>query len=176
MIRLAATTASDALVPLVREEALATDDAALLKHLGLASELLQGTLDRERFALSVIGAFAVMALVLAAVGLYGLLAQVVGERVREIGVRMALGASRTSVQALVLRTAVGAAVLGIGLGGALAVAGVALLQSHLFGVDGERPGAYALAAAVLAGTSLLAAYVPARRASMVDPVSAMRVE
>jgi len=176
VIRLRADADADAVLPLVRAAALETDEAVLLSHLSLASDLLRGTLDRERFALSLIAAFAMIALALAAVGLYGLLAHIVGQRVREIGLRMALGASRGSVQRMVLRAAGTTTLVGIFLGTALAAAGIALLRSRLFGVEGGRPVTYLIAATLLGGTALLAAYVPARRASRVDPVSAMRTE
>ncbi len=131
-------------------------------------------LDRATGALA--AAFAALATLLAAVGLYGVLAYAVARRARELGVRMALGADGRRVRALVLGQ-VGRLALA---GGALGVAGALgvgrALGSLLYGLDGRDPAVVAGAAAVLAGVALGAGYLPARRASRVDPMCALRPE
>ena len=120
--------------------------------------------------------FAVLATLLAAVGLYGVLAYSVAQRTREIGVRMALGADAGRVRAMVLRQMSGMMLVGggIGLAGALGLGRAA--RSLLYGLEGHDPVVFALAAALLTLVALGAAYVPARRASRVDPVRALRYE
>jgi ABC-type antimicrobial peptide transport system permease subunit len=119
-------------------------------------------------------AFAVIALFLAAIGLYGVIWYVVTTRVPEIGVRMALGATPGSVLGGVLGTALGIAVTGIVVGGLGAVAGAKFLSSTLYGVSRLDPQAYAFSAGVVLLAVLLGAWAPARRASRVDPMVAMR--
>jgi len=120
--------------------------------------------------------FAVLATLLAAVGLYGVLAYSVAQRTREIGVRMALGADAGRVRAMVLRQMSGMILVGggIGLVGALGLGRAA--RSLLYGLEGHDPVVFALAAALLTLVALGAVYVPARRASLVDPVRALRYE
>ena len=120
--------------------------------------------------------FAVLATVLAAVGLYGVLAYSVAQRTREIGVRMALGADAGRVRAMVLRQMSRMMLVGsvVGLLGALGLGRAA--QSLLYGLKGHDPVVFALAAALLTLVALGAVYVPARRASLVDPVRALRYE
>jgi ABC-type antimicrobial peptide transport system permease subunit len=121
-------------------------------------------------------AFAVLATLLAAIGLYGVLGYSVAQRTREIGVRMALGADQWRVRGLVLRQVGWMTLAGSALGviGALAVGRTA--RSLLFGLDEYDPASVAIAAAVLAAVALGAAYLPARRASRIDPMHALRAE
>src|SRR4029077_18846055 len=121
-------------------------------------------------------AFAVLATLLAAVGLYGVLAYSVAQRTREIGVRMALGADAGRVRVMVLRQGGGVMVVGgiIGLVGALGVGKAA--SSLLFGLKGTDPGVFALSLGVLILVALVAGYLPARRASKVDPMQALRYD
>ncbi len=152
------------------------DPAVALDHVATLDQVRQDDLSGDRFGLLLYSAFAVIALLLAAVGIYGVMAFAVGLRTHEIGVRMALGASRTHVVTLVLREAfvLAGAGLVIGLGGAWLVGRA--MQSTLFGIGSIDFSALAAVSAILLVSSLLASYVPARRASIVDPLRALRIE
>ncbi|MGH9159703.1 MAG: FtsX-like permease family protein, partial [Vicinamibacteraceae bacterium] len=124
----------------------------------------------------VIGGFATVAFLLSVVGLYGVVAYTVGQRTREIGVRMALGAQRQSVYRLVLGEAVSLVAVGTALGTACAVGVVALMRNLLFDVQSWDVPTVTTAAAVLIVSGLAASYIPARRAASVSPVEVLRVE
>lgn len=135
-----------------------------------------GTITGPRFYTTLLLSFATLALVLAAVGIYGTMSYVVGERRREMGIRIALGAAATSVTRLVVRQGLLLAGFGVvvGIGGA-AIA-TRLLESFLFGVTTTDPPAFVLGVVVLGGVALVASYLPARRATLVDPVQTLRAE
>ena len=132
------------------------------------------SLGRERFVLSLLGGFAALALVLAALGVYGVTAYVTRQRTREVGIRMALGAGRGQVVWLVLRQGMTpvAAGLVVGMAGAMGLA--RLMQGLLFQVAPSDPATLLVAAAVLGGTALASCLVPARRATRIQPVAALR--
>jgi putative ABC transport system permease protein len=123
-----------------------------------------------------LGGMAVLALILAAVGIYGVMSYVVGQRSNEIGIRMALGAERGQIVGMVLRQ--GAAIIGIGIFAGLAGAtvGAKLMEGLLVGVKSIDPATYAGVAGMLAAVALLACYLPVRRAMRVDPMIALRYE
>jgi ABC-type antimicrobial peptide transport system permease subunit len=129
---------------------------------------------RERFAVLVFGVFGVVALVLSALGLYGVMASLVAQRASEIGIRLALGGRPTAiVRRFVLEgAAMAAAGVVLGLIGAFAMSRA--LDSLLFGVTATNVASYAGIAALVVATTLLAAYLPARRAARVDPLQAIR--
>ena len=128
----------------------------------------------ERFFSMLVGSFAALALLLAAVGIYGVMAHAVGRRRHELGVRLALGAGRARVLNMVLRQGVGLTLLGAGLGLVAGAAFARVLASVLFGVSALDPIAFLAAPAVLVAVAALAVYVPARRATRVNPVEAFR--
>jgi ABC-type antimicrobial peptide transport system permease subunit len=167
---------TDELLPMLREVALALDPTLRIDRLLVAEDLLRASLDRERFTTTIMGVFALLALLLASIGLYGVVSQVVGQRTREIGIRMALGAGRRSIASIVVGRAGGATGVGIVVGAVLAVAGTSVLESRVFGLEALSFGVFVFAALVLAGAAVVAAWLPANRATRVDPVSAMRVE
>jgi putative ABC transport system permease protein len=131
--------------------------------------------DRRVFAwvLSILGWLAV---VLAAVGLYGLLAQSVAQRTREFGIRMAIGSGQRHIFALVITQALWIGVLGTALGIGLAFVGSRLVEAQLYGVTRQDPAVYVMAAASLSGVVLLAGLWPARTATRIEPVEALRIE
>jgi ABC-type antimicrobial peptide transport system permease subunit len=139
-------------------------------------EVLAGSLAPRRFSMILLGIFAGLALVLSCIGIYGVISYVVGQRTHEIGVRMALGAQRGDVMRLVLGEGARMALLGVitGIGGAFGL--TRLMASQLFGVTAQDPLTFVSVATLLALVALLACYLPARRATRVDPVLALRCE
>jgi putative ABC transport system permease protein len=133
-------------------------------------------LDRARFQTVLLGLFAGVALLLTAIGLYGVIAHGVVQRTHEIGVRMALGASRTDVLHLVLNRGLMLTLAGVGIGvvGALALA--RFIQSLLYEIPPRDPLTYAVVCVTLGAVALLASYIPALRATRVDPMIALRYD
>jgi predicted permease len=134
------------------------------------------TLLPARLAATLLGAFGILALLLAAVGIYGVMAYSAAQRTREIGVRLALGADRRDLLRLVVGDGLALIWIGILIGGASALALTRLLAPLLYGITPYDPVAFAGAIGILIGTALLACYFPARRAMRVDPVTALRLE
>jgi predicted permease len=136
--------------------------------------VMSESIARDRFFTVLFGMFAGLALVLAAVGVYGVVAYSVGQRTQEIGVRMALGARAIDVVRMVLTEGMFLVFGGIALGALSALLLTRALQSQLYGVSAKDPIAFIIAPAILAGVTLLACYVPARRATRIDPMRALR--
>jgi putative ABC transport system permease protein len=160
----------------VRSAARKVDPTLPIYEVLTMEEVISESLAGRRLNLWLLGLFAGMALVLAATGLYGVISYLVAQRTREIGVRMALGAQTWDVIGLVLRQAAGLTGAGIGVGLAGALAFTSVLESLLFGVSSRDPLTYAALAALLALVALLATWLPAWRASRVDPILAIRTE
>ncbi|MFL5312209.1 MAG: ABC transporter permease [Myxococcales bacterium] len=139
-------------------------------------ERIAGALAPRRFPLQLLGAFAALALALSALGIYGVTAYGVTQRTREIGVRIAIGAQRADVLRMVMVGAVKLAALGVALGVGGALAFSRLLSSQLYGVGSRDPLTYAAMSALLAAVALVASWLPARRATRVDPMVALRTE
>jgi putative ABC transport system permease protein len=147
-----------------------------LFDVGTPREALERSLAVRRAYSGLIGGFAAMALVLALGGIYGVLSYLVGQRLREIGIRVALGATRRRIVAMVLRQGMALAAAGLALGFAAALAGGGLLGSLLLGVSARDPVTFAAVGALLGSTALLASLVPARRGLGVDPQVVLREE
>lgn len=160
----------------VRAAVRRVDPALPLYEVLTMDEVISESLAGRRLNLWLLGLFAGMALVLAATGLYGVISYLVAQRTREIGVRMALGAQTWDVIGLVMRQAAGLTGTGIAVGLAGALAFTSLLESLLYGVSTRDPLTYAALAALLALVALLATWLPAWRASRVDPILAIRTE
>jgi putative ABC transport system permease protein len=160
----------------IREALRTYDPHLLVLRIRPMDEIVSGALSAPRFNLLLLVSFATVALLLAGVGIYGVLAYLVTQRTREIGIRMALGARAADVLRLVLREGMTPVALG-GIAGMLAaVLATRALRSMLFGVTPLDPVSFAVAPAVLATVALLACYLPARRATRVDPLVALREE
>jgi predicted permease len=133
-------------------------------------------MQQERLFANLLVSFGLLALFLACLGLYGTLAYSVSGRIPEIGLRMALGAQRSDVAGMILRESLAPVGLGLAIGVAAAFASTQLIESMLFGVDPNDPLTLAAAAIVLMASAMLAAWLPARRAARVDPMTALRHE
>jgi len=145
------------------------DVKTLRQHLGIA-------LLPARLAGGALGVFGLLALLLAAAGLYGVMSHVVAGRTREIGIRMALGADAFAVLRLILRQGMRLVLIGLAIGLAVALALTHLLKSLLFGISATDPLTFAVIALLLTLVALLACYLPARRATKTDPMNALRCE
>lgn len=164
------------LVPAIRREASRLHpDAALTDVRSFDALIEKHVADRKR-NLYLVGAFAAMALLLAAVGVYGVIAYSVAQRTHEIGIRVALGASQSRVLRLILEHGLQLSGVGLALGLAIAAALSRLLANMLFGVSSFDAVTFAAVALILATVTLMATYLPARRASAVDPLTALRSE
>jgi putative ABC transport system permease protein len=163
-------------VNLVRDAVRSVDPDQPISNSAQMEELLSRSVGQRRLSMMLLSLFSGIALVLASIGIYGVMSYSVTQRARELGVRIALGADRNDVLRLVLRQGMGLAVLGIGIGLGAALALTRLIESQLYGVTATDPATFALVAAVLAGTALLANLIPAIRATRLDPAVVLREE
>jgi putative ABC transport system permease protein len=139
-------------------------------------ERITRSLSGRRFNMVMLGVFAVLALTLAAVGIYGIVAYSVTERTHEIGVRLALGAQRRDVVAMVVRHGMLMALAGTGVGLTAAFAVVRVMSELLYGISAADPATFIVIPVLLLAVALAACYIPARRATRVDPMIALRAE
>ena len=177
-MNLVARSASDpmSLVSAVRKAIQSVDKDQPIYKVKTMDEWVTESMAQKRFSMLLLGLFAMVALLLAAVGLYGVMSYAVTRRTHEIGVRIALGAQALDVLRLVVRQGMTLALIGAsaGLGGALAL--TRLLKTLLFGVSATDPLTFTAVPALLAGVALLACWIPARRATTVDPMITLRSE
>jgi putative ABC transport system permease protein len=166
----------EAIVPSVRREVQALDPQLPLFRVGTLSGEISNTLSQPRFQTTLLVVFAAVALLLAAVGIYGVTSHAVSQRTQEVGIRMALGAGSADVLRLMLAQHLQPAIVGIAGGVAAALALSQFLQSLLYGVRATDPATFAAMALGLFGVALLACWIPARRAMRVDPLVALRNE
>ena len=167
---------AEAMLPAIKNEILSMEPEIVFADEGTASEVVELTLAPTRLGARLLGAFGGLALLLAAVGLYGVIAYAVSRRTHEVGLRMALGASAPTVLSMILRQGMVLAAIGVGVGAVLAALGARVLQSLLYGVSAVDPIAYAIAASVLLLVALAANFIPAWRASRTSPMAALRYE
>jgi len=158
----------------LRHVQLGATAGQVLHDVATLEQLARASISRQRFLLLLFGIFAGLALLLACIGLYGVLAYLTSRRVSEIGVRMALGANAGELIWLVLRHSLAMILAGVGIGLAASVAAGQLLQRSVAGMQPARPSTFAIMIAVLITAALAASFVPARRASRIDPMSALR--
>ena len=160
----------------VQNAAWSVDKNLPLSHVLTYDQIIAGSVWRERFNLLLVGLFAALALVLAAVGIYGVMAYSVTERTHEIGIRIALGAKQGDVLGMVVREGMALAAIGAAIGLAGAFLLTRLLSGLLYQVKADDPVVFAVAPMVFAAVAFLASYIPARRATRVDPMIALRCE
>jgi hypothetical protein len=172
----AASVPPETLLDAVRAEVAALDPLLVIHRAAPLTEVVGRGVARERFALVLIGTFAGVALLLSVIGLYGVLAYIARQRRQEMGIRMMLGATATNVRKLVLGQAARIVVAGVAFGLAGVVASGRLLDSLLYETGTREPFLLAGATLLLIGAALLAAYLPARRAARVQPLTAIRDE
>ena len=147
-----------------------------VSNLETMEDVVRDSTGSRRFPMLLLSTFSVLALVLAAVGIVGVVSYSVTQRTHEIGIRMALGARTTDVLSLVLRGSMKWVLAGVGLGLAGSIGLTRLLGGLLYGVRPADPGVLGMVSALLVGVALLASYLPARRATKVDPMVALRHE
>ncbi|HXI30564.1 MAG TPA: FtsX-like permease family protein, partial [Vicinamibacterales bacterium] len=164
------------LEPLLRRTLAAADPNLTITSVRTLQQQVALSFDRERAVASLAGLFAIVALVLAAVGVYGVTAYTVARQTNEIGIRMALGADRPTVIRLVMRQTLLRVAAGLIVGVPLAVAAARLMAAQLYGVSSRDPFALAIAAGSIAACGVVAAIVPASRAAAISPLSALRAE
>ena len=171
-------TANDpnSLIGAVRGEVFAVDKNLAAFDFKTMDEIVGQSLAQKRFAMMLLAVFAAVALILSAVGIYGVMSYSVTERTHEIGVRMALGAAKRDVLKLVVGQAALLAAIGVGFGLLASFLLMRLMQSLLFGVSATDPPTFLIVSAVLTVVALVASYLPARRAMRVDPMIALRYE
>src|SRR5580658_2299507 len=164
------------IVEAVRRQVRGTLRDQAIYEVRTMEQVVSGTLARQRFLLLLFGIFAGLALLLACIGIYGVLAYLTNQRVPEIGVRLALGATAADVLWMVLRQSLGMILVGAAAGLCAALAAARLLAHLVGGMQPAEPSTFAIVLAVMVSAALFASYLPARRASRVDPVSALRQE
>ena len=160
----------------VRREVAGIDPSMAVARLQPMSEWVDDSLASDRFTTALLSGFAVVALLLAVVGLYGVVSYSVSTRLREMGVRMALGAGGSSIHRLVLHWSLRLALAGIVLGALGALAATRLMGGLLFGVEPADPVTFAFTAGVMAAAALVASMIPAIRATRVDPIKVLKAE
>jgi putative ABC transport system permease protein len=165
-----------AVVPAMRERVRQIDPNQPLASVQTMAARVAASVSQQRTQVTVLAVFAAMAILLAAIGIYGVMSYWVNERKKEIGIRVALGAERTQVLRLVLRQAAIVMAIGLGVGTAGALIATRVLHSLLFEVSPTDPAIFALFVVILAASGGVAAYIPARRATRFDPIVTLRDE
>jgi putative ABC transport system permease protein len=164
------------LLPAVKREIAAVDPSIAVYDVRTMTEIVERSLAEERFSTTLLTGFALTALALAAIGLYGVVALGVTERTREIGVRIALGASRADVLALIVSGGVRVVLAGVAIGLVVALLAARAVEGFLFETAPADPLVLASVAMLLVVAGAIASYLPARRATRVDPAVALRAE
>ncbi len=171
-----ASTQAEALIPTVRQVVASFDDNLPLFDVRTQTETIDRLLFNERLVAQLSSAFGALALILACVGLYGLLSYEVAHRTREIGIRTALGAQRREIFRLVLTQGLTLTIVGSIVGVTAAIGVTRYLGSLLYGVAATDPVTFVTIVSILVAVALLASYIPSRRATRVDPMVALRYE
>jgi putative ABC transport system permease protein len=177
-LTLVARTTGDpaALAPLVRDAVRALDKNIVLSEVQTMDQVVAEATAEPRFYVLLLGGFAAVALILAAVGIYGVMSYSVSRRTQEIGIRIALGAQTGDVVKMVVRQGSLLALVGVGVGLMVALALTRLMSGLLYGIQPSDPITFVAVALGLSAVAIVACYVPARRAARVDPMIALRYE
>jgi putative ABC transport system permease protein len=169
-------TGTESFIKDVRQAVWSVNSNLPIANVRTVAEIYQRSMARTSFTLVMLAIAASMALLLGLVGIYGVICYSISQRTREIGIRIALGASRQKVQGIFMRQGIVFAVIGVACGLAAAVPLTRLMSALLFEVSPLDPATYCAVSAVLVGAALLAAYLPARQATRIEPVEALRAE
>jgi putative ABC transport system permease protein len=164
------------LITPIKERIRSVDNTSPISKIATMDQLISDSLARRRLYMVLLTVFAGAALLLAAVGIYGVMSYSVSQRVNEMGIRIALGAQARDVLMLVMKRGMGVALAGMAIGIAAAFALTRLMSSLLFGVSATDPFAFIAVVATLILVALLACWIPARRATRVDPMTALRID
>jgi ABC-type antimicrobial peptide transport system permease subunit len=164
------------LVAQVRRAIQAVDPEQPIANLGTLEQSVGNTLQTRRIMLTLLSMFAATALILACIGIYGVMAYAVAQRTREMGIRIALGAGAGQVVALVMRNGLKLVLIGLGIGAACSVGVGYLIASQLYNVSKTDPTVFALVALALLTATMAACWLPARKATRVNPIEALRAE
>jgi len=162
------------LEPQIRREIQAIDPTLPVFGVRTMNEVIDGSLASRRFSAELVGVFSIVALLLASVGIYGLLAYMVGQRSHEIGVRMALGALPSTIGKMIVSQSVGLTGIGVVIGLILSGLIAPMISTLLYGVRPIDPAVFLAVPLILMVVALLASYIPARRAASVNPIVALR--
>jgi putative ABC transport system permease protein len=154
----------------VRDQVNAIDKDLAVFNIRTMRTLVADSMATRRFSMMLLAVFAGLAVMLAAIGICGVMAYTVAQRSHEMGIRMALGARASDVRLLVVRQALVLAAMGVGAGLAASILAMNVMSSLLFGVTATDPAVFAGVTIMMAGVALLASYIPARRATRVDPM------
>ena len=165
-----------ALAPMLRKEVQSIDRNLPVFGEQAMSTLVADSLAQRRFAVELVGLFGIVALLLAGIGIYGVMSYSVSQRTREIGIRIALGASRRTILGWVLKQGMLLSIVGVSIGVLAAIAFSRVLRGLLFGVAPTDVVTYVSVGGLLCLVALLACYVPARRATRVNPIKALKYE
>ena len=176
MLAVRTSAAPEKMVTAIREQVYALDPDQPVADVKTMDERLNQSLSQPRFSALLLGLFAVVALLLAAVGIYGVMSYLVTQRTHEIGIRMALGASPQDVLKLIVGHGMGLTLIGVACGLCAALLLTRFLSSLLFNVSSFDPATYAGVSLLLILVALVACYIPARRATRVDPMEALHYE
>jgi putative ABC transport system permease protein len=168
--------AAAALAPMIEREIHAVDKDAVIRRVATMEDLVSESVTQPRFRALLVAGFGALALVLAAVGIYGVIAYSVTQRTQEIGIRMALGAQRGDVLRSILGSGAVLTLIGLSFGLAVSFAAARALSPFLFSIGAEDPLAFLLSIAVLSLVAMAATLIPALRATKIDPLVALRYE
>jgi putative ABC transport system permease protein len=174
VVRTSLSTSS--VVASIRQSVNSIDPNLPVTDVASMSDVLASSVAQPRFRAWLIGLFGIVALLLATAGIFGVISYSVSCRTREFGVRVALGASPYSIRTMVLREGLKLAAIGLCVGGIGALALARFLKNQLYGIGAHDPITFVVAAAILIVVALFASYIPARRATRVDPMVALRYE